>query len=89
MNSLLLRVDPTTNQPLLPSGGAIRTLVENTRVEIIKHLRKRWMQVREKTGFVGLETWALKEISDGACFLFFSFSRPFIEPKSVFVNQTK
>lgn len=43
----------------------MRSLVEDTRVQIVGHIRRRWMQIREKSGFQDLEGWALKEIADG------------------------
>lgn len=65
MSSLLLRLDPETLEPMLRSGSDVRLLVEAARVSLIKHIRKRWLDIREKSGFIGLEAWALKEIGDG------------------------
>lgn len=39
--------------------------METARSDVIKHIRRRWMQIRDKGGFTGLEMWALKEIGNG------------------------
>lgn len=70
----MLKIDPSTSEPALAPGSENRLLLERTRVEVVKHIRRRWMQIREKGGFEGLEAWALKEISDGQCRRVRSFS---------------
>lgn len=69
VNSLLLKVNPETSEPALATGSWMRSLVEDTRVQIVGHIRRRWMQIREKSGFQDLEGWALKEIADGELLL--------------------
>ncbi|KDQ53319.1 hypothetical protein JAAARDRAFT_161813 [Jaapia argillacea MUCL 33604] len=64
VSSILLRPHPTeTELTLLPSNSSIRTLVEETRMDVLRWLRKRWMGVRAEGGFDSLEGWSLKEIS--------------------------
>lgn len=65
VNSLLLKVNPETSEPSLATGSWMRSLAEDTRVQIVGHIKRRWMQIREKSGFQDLEGWALKEIADG------------------------
>ncbi|KDQ15159.1 hypothetical protein BOTBODRAFT_158818 [Botryobasidium botryosum FD-172 SS1] len=64
VSSVLIRAHPTTGATLLSSTSAIRALIERTRIDIVRWLRKRWISVRLAAGFNGLEMWALKEISD-------------------------
>ena len=52
---------------MLSSTSHIRVQVEQTRMDIIRWLRKRWIGVRQVGGFDSLEGWALKEISHGEC----------------------
>lgn len=68
MKSILSLVKPDTNELVLSHGSAVRILVENTRAKVLGHLRRRWLQVREHSGFVDLEPWALQEIGDGTSF---------------------
>jgi hypothetical protein len=49
----------------LPNGSAVRLHAESTRVEILRWLRKHWVQVRLVGGFDTLEQWALREIAQG------------------------
>lgn len=69
VNSVLLRsqTDPVTGvaTTLLSSTSPIRARVEQARIDIVKWLRKRWLNVRQGNAFEPLEDWALKEISDG------------------------
>ncbi|CDZ96290.1 CAP Gly-rich domain [Phaffia rhodozyma] len=64
VKSILSPTRPDTNEPVLSPGSAVRTIIENSRTKVLEHLRRRWLQVREHSGFVGLESWALQEISD-------------------------
>lgn len=50
---------------MLPSTSHIRVQVEQTRMDIIRWLRKRWIGVKQEGGFDSLDGWALKEISHG------------------------
>lgn len=72
VNSILLRsqTNATTGEtaPLLTSTSPIRKQAEQCRLDIIRWLRKRWLNVRTVNGFEPLEDWALKEISDGTAF---------------------
>ncbi|EPQ52000.1 hypothetical protein GLOTRDRAFT_140479 [Gloeophyllum trabeum ATCC 11539] len=64
VSSILLRPHATeTDQTMLSSTSHVRVQVEETRVEVLKWLRKRWLGVRQEGGFDNLEGWALKEIS--------------------------
>ncbi|KAL7416386.1 hypothetical protein BDY24DRAFT_412573 [Mrakia frigida] len=62
---LLVQVQEETSEPTLAIGSDNRRLVESAAAETMKHIRRRWLQVREKGGFVGLPSYILKEISDG------------------------
>ncbi|KAF8992744.1 hypothetical protein BDQ17DRAFT_1432200 [Cyathus striatus] len=67
VSSILLRPHPTEpNSPLLSATSHIRVQVEQTRLELLKWISKRWLQIRQERGFdvPHLEGWALKEISD-------------------------
>ncbi|EKM74816.1 hypothetical protein AGABI1DRAFT_132857 [Agaricus bisporus var. burnettii JB137-S8] len=65
VSSVLLKPHPTEpNSAFLPSTSQIRQHVEQTRIEILKWISKRWMQIRQEHGFDSLEGWTLKEISD-------------------------
>lgn len=52
---------------MLPSTSHIRVQVEQTRMDVIRWLRKRWTGVKQEGGFDALDGWALKEISHGMC----------------------
>lgn len=49
---------------MLPAISHIRVQVEETRLELLTWIAKRWLVVRQERGFDALEGWALKEISD-------------------------
>ncbi|KAL4249775.1 hypothetical protein ABKN59_007599 [Abortiporus biennis] len=64
VSSVLLRPHITeTDQTMLSSTSHIRVQVEQTRVDILRWLRRRWIGVRQEGGFDSLDGWALKEIS--------------------------
>ncbi|TCD60035.1 hypothetical protein EIP91_010856 [Steccherinum ochraceum] len=64
VSSILLRPHPTeTDATMLSSTSHIRVQVEQTRMDIIRWLRKRWVGVKQEGGFDNLDGWALKEIS--------------------------
>ncbi|KAA1472370.1 hypothetical protein DENSPDRAFT_821145 [Dentipellis sp. KUC8613] len=64
VSSILLRAHPTdVNATMLASTSHIFVQVEETRVELLRWMRKRWVGVRQEGGFDTLEGWALKEIS--------------------------
>lgn len=66
VSSILLRPHPIeAGQTLLSSISQIRIQVEDTRMDVIRWLRRRWVGVRQEGGFDNLESWALKEISHG------------------------
>ena len=69
MSSILLRPHPTdVTAPLLPATSHVRVQVEQTRLELLKWIGKRWLGIRHERGFDALEGWALKEISDRTFF---------------------
>jgi hypothetical protein len=66
VSSILLRphlTDPS--QTMLSSTSHIRVQVEQTRTDIVRWLKRRWMGVKQECGFDTLDPWALKEISHG------------------------
>ena len=54
---------------MLSTTSMIRQRVEDTRVELIRWMKKRWVSIRMEGGFDDLEPWALKEISHGKAYL--------------------
>jgi hypothetical protein len=50
---------------MLSPTSLIRQRVEDTRVELLKWMKKRWVSIRTEGGFDNLDPWALKEISHG------------------------
>ncbi|KAG5642183.1 hypothetical protein DXG03_003446 [Asterophora parasitica] len=65
VSSILLRPHATdTDAPMLSSTSHIRVQVEQARIDLLKWIGKRWLQIRQEGGFDELEGWALKEISD-------------------------
>lgn len=65
VSALLLKVDPATLETVLPTRSANRHKVEAAKVDVLKHIKKRWMSIQTEGGFLGLESGAVKEISDG------------------------
>ncbi|KAF9456177.1 hypothetical protein BDZ94DRAFT_1327146 [Collybia nuda] len=65
VSSILLRPHPTeTNSPMLSSTSHIRVQVEEARMDVVRWIGKRWVNIRQEGGFDDLEGWAVKEISD-------------------------
>ncbi|KAF9553521.1 hypothetical protein CPC08DRAFT_226217 [Agrocybe pediades] len=65
VSSILLRPHPNdTNEPFLPTTSHIHVQVEQVRIELLKWIGKRWLDIRQQNGFDPLEDWTLKEISD-------------------------
>ncbi|KAF8881150.1 hypothetical protein CPB84DRAFT_1851646 [Gymnopilus junonius] len=65
VSSILLRPHPTEpTATLLAATSHVRVQVEQTRLELLKWIGKRWLVIRQEKGFDPLEGWALKEISD-------------------------
>lgn len=68
VSSILLKPHPTeAGETMLSSTSHIRVQVEQTRMDVLNWLRRRWIGVRQEGGFDSLEGWAIKEISHGAC----------------------
>lgn len=66
VSSVLLRPhasDP--NLTMLPATSLVRQRVEETRVELLRWMKKRWVVIRMEGGFDKLDGWALKEIGHG------------------------
>ncbi|KAI0001219.1 hypothetical protein BJV77DRAFT_1155627 [Russula vinacea] len=64
VSSILLRPhasDP--NATMLSPTSVIRQRVEDTRIELLRWMKKRWVSIRMEGGFDNLDSWALKEIS--------------------------
>ncbi|KAH8109016.1 hypothetical protein DFH11DRAFT_1731425 [Phellopilus nigrolimitatus] len=56
---ILLRTHPTKpNETLLSSTSHIRVQVEQAQMDTIRWLRRRWMDVRQESGFDALKSWA-------------------------------
>lgn len=67
MSAVLIRPDPTTGAALLPTTSVVRAAVERARMDIVRWIGKknRWQFVHSAGGFEEMESWAVKEISDG------------------------
>ncbi len=65
VSSVLLKVDPDTLQTVLATRSSGRQRVESAKEGVLAHIRRRWMQIRDEGGFMGLENWSIKEIADG------------------------
>lgn len=65
VSHILLRPsDMEEREPMLPATSPLRGIVENTRLEVLKWIGRRWIGIRAEKGFDTLEGWAVKEISD-------------------------
>lgn len=56
---------------MLSPTSHVRVLVEQARMDILRWLRRRWLNVKQEGGFDSLEGWAAKEISHGMPSLLF------------------
>lgn len=66
VSAILLRPHPTeSDQAMLSATSHVRVSVESTRVDILRWLRRRWLNVKQEGGFDCLESWAAKEIASG------------------------
>jgi len=64
VSSILLRPHATdTDATLLPPTSHIRVQVEEVRMDVLRWIGKRWVSIRQESGFDPLEGWAIKEIS--------------------------
>ena len=50
---------------MLSATSHVRVSVESARVDILRWLRRRWLNVKQEGGFDCLEPWAAKEIASG------------------------
>jgi len=50
---------------MLSATSHLRVQTEQTRVDVVKWLRRRWVGVKQAGGFDKLEGWSLKELSHG------------------------
>jgi hypothetical protein len=74
VSSILFRPHATDSEATkLSSTSAIRSQVEEPRMDILRWLRKRWVGLRQEGGFNAFQGWAVKEISGGAFDLLFFF----------------
>ena len=66
VSAVLLRPHPQeSDKSLLSSTSQIRVQVEQTRLDILRMIRRRWVSIRQEGGFDNMETWVTAEISDG------------------------
>lgn len=66
VSSVLIRPHPSQpDAPMLSSTSHIRVQAEQTRLDIVRWLRRRWLGVKQEGGFNDLEQWALNEIANG------------------------
>ncbi|KAF9218824.1 hypothetical protein BS17DRAFT_719536 [Gyrodon lividus] len=64
VSNILLRPHATqTDATMLSQNSHIRAQVEETRLDVLRWIRKRWMGIRQEGGFDSLEGWSVKEIS--------------------------
>ena len=62
---------------MLSANSHIRVRAEQTRVEVVRWLAGRWVDVKREDGFDELEGWSLKELSHGEK-LWFSITDPIL-----------
>ncbi|KAJ2912999.1 hypothetical protein MD484_g7423, partial [Candolleomyces efflorescens] len=63
-NILLRPSEMEEREPMLPATSSIRGVVEETRMEVLRWIGRKWIGIRAEKGFDTLEGWAVKEISD-------------------------
>ncbi|KAF5340346.1 hypothetical protein D9611_007918 [Ephemerocybe angulata] len=65
VKTVLLRLHPRVAfKAMLSPTSSIRLAADETRMELLKWMCTRWIDVRQARGFNELDGWALKEISD-------------------------
>ncbi|KAJ8453776.1 hypothetical protein ONZ45_g19576 [Pleurotus djamor] len=65
VSAVLLALHPTEpDQPMLSDTSHIRVQVDETRMDVLRYIKKRWLSIRQEGGFDQLDGWALKEIAD-------------------------
>ena len=61
---MLLRPHPQeSDKSLLSSTSQIRVQVEQTRLDILRMIRRRWVSIRQEGGFDNVNTWFTAELS--------------------------
>ena len=66
VSAVLLRPHPReSDKSLLSSTSQIRVQVEQTRLDILRMIRRRWVSISQEGGFDNMESWVTAEISDG------------------------
>ncbi|KAH9915626.1 uncharacterized protein B0H18DRAFT_1124832 [Fomitopsis serialis] len=64
VSAVLLRPHPTEpDQAMLSATSHVRVSVEQARMDILRWLRRRYLNVKQEGGFDCLEPWAAKEIA--------------------------
>ncbi|KAH9918771.1 hypothetical protein B0H21DRAFT_768556 [Amylocystis lapponica] len=64
VSSILLRAHLTeAGQTMLSSTSHVRIQVEQVRTDIVRWLRRRWVNVKQENGFDGLDPWAAQELA--------------------------
>ena len=64
VSSVLLRPHPNeVNAPMLPPTSQIHVQVEETRVDLVKWIAKRWLNIRQEGEFDELEGWESTTVS--------------------------
>ncbi|KAF4586604.1 hypothetical protein EYR40_010616 [Pleurotus pulmonarius] len=65
VSAVLLHLHPTEqDQVMLSETSHIRIQVDDTRMDVLRYIKKRWLTIRQDGGFDQLEGWAVKEIAD-------------------------
>jgi hypothetical protein len=60
---LLDKRDEQTERLVLSEGSRVREIVDDARTGILSVLRKRWMQIRQESGFTSLDPSALEGLA--------------------------
>ncbi|KAI0071874.1 hypothetical protein K474DRAFT_1668508 [Panus rudis PR-1116 ss-1] len=64
VGAILLKPHPEEpTQSMLSSTSHVRVQVEQTRMDVIRWLRRRWIGAKQEGGFDNLQDWALQEIA--------------------------
>lgn len=58
---------------MLSGTSHIRVQVEETRMDVLKWIGKRWLGIRQEGGFDDLDGWAIKEISHGTQYCWLNY----------------
>ncbi|WRT65051.1 uncharacterized protein IL334_001993 [Kwoniella shivajii] len=65
VSSLLMKMETFSIQRGLPVRSEARSIIDSSKSRILQNISRHWMQIKNEDGFHAIDTWAIKEISDG------------------------